>query len=442
MKQYDFNAYRKAIRTIDPYVYGGKISKVIGLTVEATGLNAKMGDFCRIYSHAQNHCVLSEVVGFREENVLLMPFSDLAGVGREDYVICANRPLMVPVGNGLIGRVIDAFGEPMDGRGPVQADGYYPVENQPPNPLSRQRIADQLPLGIKAIDALLSVGKGQRLGIFAGSGVGKSTLLGMIARNAKADVNVIILVGERGREVREFLEKDLGEAGLARSVLVVATSDQPALVRLKSAMVGMSIAEYFRDQGCNVLLLVDSLTRFATAQREIGMAVGEPPVSRGYTPSVFSIMPKLLERSGNSEKGSITGLYTVLVDGDDMNEPVSDVVRGILDGHIVLSRKLANSNHYPAIDILASISRVMPDIVPADQTGKAGFIKKMMATYRDAQDLVSIGAYKAGSNPDIDEALKLIGPINDLLTQRVGDTFTIEQTRELVNGIYAQRRSQ
>jgi flagellum-specific ATP synthase len=442
MKQYDLAAYRKTIRATDPYVYGGKISKVIGLTVEAMGLSAKMGDFCRIYGHAQNRCVLSEVVGFKEENVLLMPFSDLAGVGREDYVICANRPLMVPVGTGLIGRVIDAFGEPMDGRGPVQADGYYPVENQPPNPLSRQRIADQLPLGIKAIDALLSVGKGQRLGIFAGSGVGKSTLLGMIARNAKADVNVIILVGERGREVREFLEKDLGEAGLARSVLVVATSDQPALVRLKSAMVGMSIAEYFRDQGCNVLLLVDSLTRFATAQREIGMAVGEPPVSRGYTPSVFSIMPKLLERSGNSEKGSITGLYTVLVDGDDMNEPVSDVVRGILDGHIVLSRKLANSNHYPAIDILASISRVMPDIVPADQTQKAGFIKKVMATYREAQDLVSIGAYKAGSNPDIDEALKLIGPINDMLTQRVSDTFTLEQTRELVNGIYAQRRVQ
>lgn len=442
MSFFDVSACRKAIKTTDPYTYGGKISKVIGLTVEAMGLNAKMGDICRIYDHAQNRCVLSEVVGFKQENVLLMPFSDLAGVGHEDYVICANKPLMVPVGTGLIGRVLDAFGEPMDGKGPVDADGFYPVENKPPNPLSRQRITEQLPLGIKAVDALLSVGKGQRLGIFAGSGVGKSTLLGMIARNAKADVNVIILVGERGREVREFLEKDLGAEGLARSVLVVATSDQPALVRLKSAMVGMSVAEYFRDRGLNVLLLVDSLTRFATAQREIGMAVGEPPVSRGYTPSVFSTMPKLLERSGNSDKGSITGLYTVLVDGDDMNEPVADVVRGILDGHIVLSRKLANANHYPAIDILASISRVMTDIIPADQAQKAGFIKRVMSTYRESQDLVSIGAYKAGSNPDIDEALKLIDPINALLTQRVEENVSLEQTRKLVNDIYAKRRVQ
>lgn len=439
MKQFDLAAYEKVLRATDPYTYGGKITKVVGLTVEAMGLNAKLGDICRIYAHGQNRCVLSEVVGFKQDNVLLMPFHDLAGIGHEDYVICANKPLLVPVGMGLVGRVLNAFGEPMDAKGSVVAEGYYPIENQPPDPLSRKRIKEQLPLGIKAIDSLLSVGKGQRLGIFAGSGVGKSTLLGMIARNAKVDVNVIILVGERGREVREFLEKDLGEEGLARSVLVVATSDMPALVRIKSAMVGMSIAEYFRDQGLNVLLLMDSVTRFATAQREIGMAVGEPPVSRGYTPSVFSIMPRLLERSGNSDKGSITGLYTVLVDGDDMNEPVADVVRGILDGHIVLSRKLANSNHYPAIDILASISRVMPDIVSSEQREMAGFIKKLMATHREAQDLISIGAYKAGSNPDIDEAIKLIGPINGLLTQRVGENFTLEQTRELMNGIYQQR---
>ena len=435
MRYFRLEDYKKAIHQADCYTYGGKISQVIGLAVEATGVKAKMGDICRIYSREHNQSVLSEVVGFRKDDVLLMPFGNLSGIGPGDYVLGTNRPLMVPVGRGLIGRALDAFGNPMDNKGPLQIDGYYPIESPPPNPLTRTRIKRQLPLGIKAIDSLLTVGRGQRLGIFAGSGVGKSTLMGMIARNAKVDINVIGLVGERGREVRDFLEKDLKEEGLARSVLVIATSDQPALIRMKSAMVGMAMAEYFRDQGHNVLLLMDSLTRFATAQREIGMAVGEPPVSRGYTPSVFSVMPRLLERSGNSDKGSITGLFTVLVDGDDMNEPVADVVRGILDGHIILSRKLANSNHYPAIDILSSISRVMPDIVPREQMDMAGYIKKLMATYQQSQDLISIGAYKAGTNADIDEAIQLIGPINQLLTQRVEDAFSLEETRAIMQEI-------
>jgi len=442
MKHFDIDSYRKTVKNTDPYEYGGKVSQVIGLAVEAVGLNAKMGDVCRIYTDSRERYTLAEVVGFKKNKVLLMPFGGLSGVGPEDYVICTNKPLMVPVGPGCLGRVLDALGNPMDGKGLVRADAYYPIESLPPNPLLRDRIKEQLPLGIKAIDSLLSVGRGQRVGIFAGSGVGKSTLLGMIARNAKVDINVITLVGERGREVNDFLEKDLKEEGLARSVLVIATSDQPALIRLKSAMVGTAIAEYFRDQGYNVLLLMDSLTRFAMAQREIGMAIGEPPVSRGYTPSVFSIMPRLLERSGNSNKGSITGLYTVLVEGDDMNEPVADTVRGILDGHIVLSRQLANSNHYPAIDILASISRLMPDITAREHVDKAGFIKRIMATYREAQDLISIGAYKSGSNPDIDEAIRLIKPINQMLEQRVEDRFTLEETLELMEGIYNGRKEQ
>lgn len=431
--------YRKIIKSTNPYMVGGKISQVIGLAVEAVGLNAKMGDICKIYAQGSEQFTYAEVVGFKKDKVLLMPFDDLSGVGPEDYVVSTNQPLTVKVGMGCLGRVLDALGNPMDGKGPIEGDDYYPIENLPPNPLDRRRIKEQLPLGIKAVDSLLSIGQGQRVGIFAGSGVGKSTLMGMIARNAKVDINVITLIGERGREVNDFLEKDLKTEGLARSVLVVATSDQPALLRLKSAMVGTAIAEYFRDQGLNVLLLMDSLTRFAMAQREIGMAIGEPPVSRGYTPSVFSIMPKLLERSGTSHKGSITGLYTVLVEGDDMNEPVADTVRGILDGHIVLSRQLANSNHYPAIDVLQSISRLMPDIIERDHLDKAGYIKRVMATYREAEDLIDIGAYRAGSNPEIDEAIKQIKPINSLLTQRIEDKFTVEDTLLELDQIYEGR---
>ncbi len=442
IEHFDIEKYRKILKNTDTFETGGKVSQVIGLAVEAVGLNAKMGDICRIYTDSNGRHTLAEVVGFKKNKVLLMPFGDLSGVGPENHVICMNAPLMVPVGKGCLGRVLDALGNPMDGKGPIQADEYYPVESTPPNPLSRDRIKEQLPLGIKAVDALLSIGKGQRVGIFSGSGVGKSTLMGMIARNAKVDINVITLVGERGREVNDFLEKDLKEEGLQKSVLVIATSDQPALVRLKSAMVGTSIAEYFRDQGYNVLLLMDSLTRFAMAQREIGMAIGEPPVSRGYTPSVFAIMPKLLERSGNSDKGSITGLYTVLVEGDDMNEPVADTVRGILDGHIVLSRRLANGNHYPAIDILSSISRLMPDITEKDHVAQAGFIKSVMATYKEAEDLISIGAYKNGTNPEIDQAIRLNGPINQLLQQKVEDHFSLAETKKLLEGICNERETQ
>jgi flagellum-specific ATP synthase len=327
----------------------------------------------------------------------------------------------------------------MDGLGPIEAEEHYPINNVPPNPLQRGRIEELLPLGIKAIDSMLSLGKGQRMGVFAGSGVGKSTLMGMIARNTDADINVITLVGERGREVREFIEKDLKEEGLKKSVLVVATSDQPAIMRLKSAMVGTSIAEYFRDKGLNVMLLMDSLTRFAMAQREIGMAIGEPPISRGFTPSVYSVMPKLLERSGAFGQGSITGLYTVLVEGDDMNEPISDTVRGILDGHIVLSRKLANNNHYPSIDVLESVSRLMADIADEEHIKKASFVRKVMATYRQAQDLISIGAYKVGSNPEIDKAIELIDTINEMLRQQVNECFSMEETLEILTKIYDRR---
>jgi flagellum-specific ATP synthase len=335
--------------------------------------------------------------------------------------------------------VLDALGNPMDGLGDIEVEAYYPINNVPPNPLQRGRIKELLPLGIKAIDSMLTIGKGQRMGVFAGSGVGKSTLMGMIARNTDADINVITLVGERGREVREFIEKDLKEEGLKKSILVVATSDQPAIMRLKSAMVGTSIAEYFRDQGLNVMLLMDSLTRFAMAQREIGMAIGEPPISRGFTPSVYSVMPKLLERSGAFGDGSITGLYTVLVEGDDMNEPISDTVRGILDGHIVLSRKLANNNHYPSIDVLESVSRLMADIADSEHIEKAGFIRKVMSTYRQAQDLISIGAYKYGSNPEIDKAIELIDPINEMLRQQVSENFSMEETLKLLTKIYDRR---
>ena len=436
MKHFDIDKYRKIIDETDSMECGGKVSQVVGLTVEAVGLSANIGDICKIYTGGHNEYVLSEVVGFKDKNILLMPFGDLSGIGPENHIAVADRALKVNVGDGLCGRVLDALGNPMDGLGNIEAQDFYPIDNIPPNPLKRSRIKEKLTLGVKAIDALLTVGKGQRVGIFAGSGVGKSTLMGMIARNTDADINVITLVGERGREVREFMEKDLGEEGLKKSVLVIATSDQPAIMRLKSAMVGTSIAEYFRDKGKNVLLLMDSLTRFAMAQREIGMAIGEPPISRGFTPSVYSIMPKLLERSGASDKGSITGLYTVLVEGDDMNEPISDTVRGILDGHIVLSRQLAHNNHYPSIDILASVSRLMPDIVDEDHLQKAGFIKKNMAIYKEASDLISIGAYKSGSSPDIDRAIELINPINDMLRQKISENFTAEETMGFLEDIY------
>mgnify|MGYP000863666835 FL=1 len=418
------------VRNLNTVEHSGRVMKVVGLTVESNGPTVNMGNICRIYPFAGDSYVEAEVVGFRDQRVLLMPFGDMTGIGFGSRVVSTGRSLRVAVSGDLIGRVLDALGNPMDDGGPIRASAYYPVDNAPPNPLSRTRIKEAFPLGVRAVDGLLTVGQGQRLGIFAGSGVGKSTLLGMIARNAVADVNVIVLVGERGREVKDFIEKSLGEAGLRKSVLLVATSDQPALLRLKAALVGTSIAEYFRDQGMKGLLLMDSVTRFAMAQREIGMAVGEPPVSRGFPPSVYSILPKLLERSGTSESGSITALYTVLVEGDDMNEPISDTVRGILDGHIVLSRALATSNHYPAIDVLESISRTMKDIVPAEQYEQAGRIKNLMAVYRNSKDLIDIGAYKLGTSAEIDEAIRMNPRINGFLKQGVGEITPYDQVRD------------
>ena len=372
----NLDKYRKAISDKNFVCLKGQVTKVVGLTIESSGPETRVGELCRIVNQRPDREVLAEVVGFRDKHVLLMPLGEMTGIGPGNLVIATGTEFRVRVGPGLLGRVLDGLGNPIDGKGNIQADGFYPVENVPPHPLKRPRINQVLPLGVKCIDSMLTLGRGQRLGIFAGSGVGKSTLIGMIARNTKADIIVIGLIGERGREVRDFLERDLTDEGLKRSVVVVATSDQPALIRKKGAMVATAIAEYFRDCGKDVLLLMDSLTRFSMAQREIGLSIGEPPVSRGYTPSVFSVMPKLLERSGTSDKGSITGLYTVLVDGDDMTEPVTDTARSILDGHVVLSRQMAHKNHYPAIDVLESISRVMTDIVTDEHKMIAAEIRK------------------------------------------------------------------
>ena len=429
----DINKYKYVLEK-DYVKKIGKVSRVVGLTIEADGPDVSIGNCCKIHTR-ENKSVLAEVVGFKDKKILLMPYGDIEGVGLGSIVEGFDYPLSVKVSDSLLGRVLDGLGEPIDNKGPIDAKKEVSTTNTPPDPLERNRIKEQLSLGVKAIDGLLSIGKGQRVGIFAGSGVGKSTLMGMIARNTSASINVIALIGERGREVKEFIEKDLGEEGLKRSVLVIATSDKPALVRLKAAQVATSIAEYFREQGKDVLLLMDSLTRYAMAQREVGLAIGEPPVSRGYTPSVFSIMPKLLERAGNSDKGSITGLYTVLVDGDDLTEPVTDTARGILDGHIVLSRKLANKNHYPAIDVLASVSRVMGDVVTNEHKKNAFEIKKLMGTYAEAEDLINVGAYVSGSNEDIDMAISKRKPILNFVTQSTDENFSLEQVEEEMNKI-------
>lgn len=416
----------------------GRVSRVVGLTIESIGPDARVGHTCIIKPNIHSEPVMAEVVGFNGHTILLMPYGDMSGIGPGSIVEALNRPLSVKVSEELLGRVLDGLGNPIDGKPLPKKAASFETTNVPPDPLMRNRIKDNLTLGIKAIDSLLTVGKGQRMGIFAGSGVGKSTLMGMIARNTTADINVIALIGERGRELREFIEKDLGEEGLKRSIVVVATSDQPALVRLKAAEVATSIAEYFRESGRDVLLLMDSLTRFAMAQREIGLATGEPPVSRGYTPSVYAKMPKLLERAGNSDKGSITGLYTVLVDGDDMTEPVTDTARGILDGHILLNRKLANKGQYPPIDVLASISRVMGDIVSDEHKKAAMLIKKQMAVYADAEDLINIGAYVAGSSPEIDEAISKYPQILDFITQGIHDKMGFDETINNLIGIVSK----
>lgn len=416
----------------------GRVVKIVGLTIESVGPDAKLNDLCRIIiDKQQGTSVLAEVVGIQDKRLLLMPYESVEGLGVGCIVENTGHPLSVLVGDELLGHTLDGIGRPTDTDDLVIRGGREcPVEAAAPDPMSRAIIHEVLPLGVKAVDGLLTVGKGQRIGIFAGSGVGKSTLLGMFARNTKADINVVALIGERGREVKEFVERDMGEEGMKRSVVVVATSDQPALIRNKAAKTATAIAEYFRDEGKDVLLMMDSLTRFSMAQREIGLASGEPPVTRGYPPSVYSEMPKLLERAGNSDKGSITGLYTVLVDGDDFNEPITDTARSILDGHIMLSRKLGHRNHYPAIDVLQSISRVMTTIISDEHKAVAGKLKNVMAVYQEAEDLINIGAYKRGSNPEIDYAIEKIDAVNGFLMQETDEKFQFDEEVEMLEALF------
>lgn len=406
--------------------YIGKVENVVGMSMEASGDKASIGDLAMIYDEEQNRQIPVEVVGFKDDRIQLMAYENTNGIASGSFVRNTKKRLKIPVGDFLKGRIIDTLGNPLEGP-PFENPNYCYVDNPYINPLERPPIRERMEFGVKAIDSMLTIGKGQRIGIFAGSGVGKSTLLGMIAKNVKADINVIALVGERGREVREFVEKDLGEEGLKHSVLVVATSDQPAMLRMKCPLVATTIAEYFKDQGLDVLLMMDSLTRFAMAQREIGLAIGEPPVARGYTPSIYAEFPKLLERSGNFEKGSITGVYTVLVEGDDTNEPIADTVRGILDGHIVLTRKLANENHFPAIDVNASISRLMSEIVSDEHKQMASRIRDILSVYEKNSDLISIGAYKSGTNSRLDAAIAKIDAVNSFLKQGVDEKFSYDE---------------
>nr|WP_281887637.1 flagellar protein export ATPase FliI [Paenibacillus sp. YYML68] len=430
MRAPSVHKYIEQLQQLDPIRVNGKVTQVIGLTVESEGPDASVGDVCYIYPFKSDKPLKAEVVGFKNNKVILMPLGELHSIGPGCDVVGTGKPLTVQVGHELLGKVLDGLGQPLDGTFLPSRMAHYSTHNVPSNPLKRPRVLEPISVGVRCIDGLLTIGKGQRVGIFAGSGVGKSTLMGMIARNTSADVNVIALIGERGREVLDFIERDLGPEGLARSVVLVATSDQPALIRIKGALIATSIAEYFRDRGLNVMLMMDSVTRYAMAQREVGLAVGEPPATRGYTPSVFATLPKLLERSGTGPKGSITAFYTVLVDGDDMNEPIADAVRGILDGHIVLNRSIANRGHYPAIDVLASVSRVMKEIVPNDQQLAAENLKRLLAVYKDSEDLINIGAYQRGSNPDIDHSIESIQSIWDYTKQRVHDKLTYEEAKE------------
>lgn len=436
MSTIDFNKYSELLdKKYERKL--GKVVKVIGLTIESIGPSANLNDLCVITSQDKTQKIMAEVVGFKDNRILLMPYGNVEGVGIGSMVESTHQPLQVQVGDELLGKTLDGLGNPIDDTS-LHLSSSYPVVAEPPDPLKRKLIDSVLPLGVKAVDGLITVGKGQRIGIFAGSGVGKSTLLGMFARNTKADINVIALIGERGREVREFIERDLGEEGMRRSIVVVATSDKPALIRNKAAKTATAIAEYFRDQGKDVLLMMDSLTRFSMAQREIGLASGEPPVSRGYPPSVYAEMPKLLERAGNSEVGSITGLYTVLVDGDDFNEPITDTARGILDGHIMLSRKLGHKNHYPAIDVLQSISRVMSAVASKDHKANANKLKNVLATYSEAEDLINIGAYKIGSNKNIDYAIEKIDEVNAFLRQDMYEKFDFNEVVSLLENIFEE----
>lgn len=429
----NISKYKEAVNC-NLWVYTGEVTKVIGMGLESNGPMANIGDICEVELRGGLSSIKAEVVGFNDGKLMLMPLGSLEGIGPGCKVKAYGEKLTVKVDESLLGKVVNWQALPLDGE-EIYCRDSAPIENTAPNPLTRKRIDTPLQLGVRAIDGMLTVGKGQRIGIFAGSGVGKSTLMGMIARNALSDINIIALIGERGREVREFIENDLQEAGLKRSIVVVATSDQPALMRLKAAKTATALAEYFREQGKDVLLMMDSLTRFSMAQREIGLAIGEPPVSRGYTPSVYAELPKLLERAGNSDKGSITGMYTVLVDGDDFNEPITDTARGILDGHIVLSRKLANKGHYPAIDVLASISRVMSAIATKDHKQMAAEVKKQMAVYKESEDLINVGAYNKGSSAEIDEAIDKMPGINNFLRQSVDLKVPFDETINMMRSI-------
>lgn len=427
LEKIDLDKYETRINDTTLYTFEGTVKQVVGLCIEANGPSVSVGDLCYINTNADEY-LKAEVVGFTDTRVFLMPLGDMRGIRPGAHIISYRKPLTVGVSDALLGRVLNGSGELIDGGPDIYFETEYPVNNVPPDPLSRKTITKPLETGVCSIDAMLTVGRGQRMGIFAGSGVGKSSLLGMIARYTEADVAVIGLVGERGREVNEFLERDLGEEGLRKSVVVVATSDQPALVRLKASLVATTIAEYYRDQGKNVVLMMDSITRVAMAQREVGLAINEPPTTKGYTPSVFSFLPQLLERSGTSAKGSITGFYTILVEADDMNDPIADTARSILDGHIVLSRHLAHMNHYPAVDILSSISRVMSSIITKEHNNAARTLREILANYKEAEDLINIGAYVKGTNSRIDYAIENIEKVKEFLRQNISEPRALEQS--------------
>lgn len=423
--------YLRALKETSPYQPVGFVERVVGLTIESKGPQGRLGDVCQIETGIKRQPMMqAEIVGFRDGRLLLMPLGEMLPLSPGCRVRNTGHPFRVAVGSDLLGRILDPLGQPLDDRYELAKNTFYRIQGRPPHPLRRQEISEVVSLGIRAIDGFLTLGKGQRVGIFAGSGVGKSTTLGMIARNTQADVSVIALIGERGREVQDFIENSLGEEGLRRSVVIVATSDQPALLKIKAGLVAATVAEYFREQGKNVLLMMDSITRIAMALREVGLAVGEPPATRGYTPSVFAFMPQLLERVGNSANGTMTGLFTVLVEGDDMNEPIADLTRGILDGHIVLNRSLADQNHFPAIDVLASISRLMPQLISPEHKQAAGKLRDLMSQYKKAEDLLSIGAYVPGSNPALDRAIQIKPQLDALLRQDIEEECPLEVTIE------------
>ncbi len=436
-----FEKYQNSVNRAVTVRSQGRVSDVIGISIESVGPFASIGDVCLIQTdNNMPHQLKAEVVGFKNRKTLIMPLGDVNGISPGVRILNLGRKLEIPVGNELLGRIIGGDGNPIDDKGSIITKIYYPVDNNPPNAYHRTRITEPITTGIRAIDGTLTIGKGQRIGIFSGSGVGKSTLLGMIARNTNADINVIALIGERGREVKDFIERDLGEEGLKRSVVVVVTSNEPPLLRIRGAYVATAIAEYFRDQGLDVMFMMDSITRFAMSQREVGLAIGEPPATKGYTPSVFSVLPRLLERTGTSDKGTITAFYTVLVEGDDVNEPISDAVRGILDGHIVLSRNLAMKNHYPSIDILGSVSRLMVDVVDENHQKFANKMREVLATFREAEDLINIGAYIKGSNPKIDYALTKIDKVEQFTRQGIFERSNFQESVQKLSSIFDESR--